>query len=59
MRYPFRMKFQDTTMLICSMILCEAQQNIRVIHKRNKEKRKLEVNFQLRVKWRKLEAYFQ
>lgn len=38
MRYPFRMKFQDTTMLICSMILCEAQQNIRVIHKRNKEK---------------------
>lgn len=32
MRYPFRMKFQDTTM-------CEAQQNIRVIHKRNKEKR--------------------
>lgn len=39
MRYPFRMKFQDTTMLIYSMILCEAQQNIRVIHKRNKEKR--------------------
>ena len=39
MRHPFRMNFQDTTMFICSMILSEAQQNIQVNHKRNKEKR--------------------